>query len=101
VPLTFVAFDVLACGVSVIDSPYFERSALLDELAFDGPAWCTTPQLHGRVRDVLDACAEHDLEGFVAKRIDSPYRPGERSADWLKLKTADWRATHAPQRNRH
>jgi bifunctional non-homologous end joining protein LigD len=101
VPLTFVAFDVLAFGELVIDKPYFERRALLDKLDLDGPAWCTTPQLHGSARHVLDACAEHDLEGIVAKRIDSRYRPGERSMDWLKLKTADWRATHAPRRHRH
>jgi ATP dependent DNA ligase domain len=42
--------------------------------------------------------AEHDVEGIVAKRTDSPYRPGERSSDWLKLKTADWREMHAPRR---
>ena len=26
------------------------------------------------------------LEGLVAKRLDSPYRPGVRSLDWLKIK---------------
>lgn len=30
---------------------------------------------------------KHQLEGIVAKRAGSPYRSGERSADWLK-----WRA---------
>jgi bifunctional non-homologous end joining protein LigD len=54
-------------------------------------------QLHGSVAEVLRVCAEHDVEGIVAKRVDSPYRPGERSADWLKLKTADWRTAHASQ----
>src|SRR5262245_5955853 len=101
VPLTFVAFDVLAFSKPVIDKPYLERRALLAKLALDGPTWCATPQLHGSVRHVLDACAEHDLEGIVAKRVDSRYRPGERSTDWLKLKTADWRTTHAPRRQRH
>ena len=28
------------------------------------------------------------LEGIMAKRADSPYRSGERTADWLKIKTA-------------
>src|SRR5690242_15630013 len=45
VPLTFVAFDVLAFGQPVIDKPYFERRALLERLELDGPAWCMTPQL--------------------------------------------------------
>ena len=46
----------------------------------------------------MEARASLGLEGKVAKRTDSPYRPGVRSDDWLKLKTADWRAVHAPRR---
>jgi bifunctional non-homologous end joining protein LigD len=98
-PLTFVAFDVLAFDGPVIDQPHRHRRALLDDLALNGDAWCTTPQLQGRVVDVLAACPEHDVEGIVAKRVDSAYRPGERSSDWLKLKTADWRTAHASQRH--
>jgi bifunctional non-homologous end joining protein LigD len=30
------------------------------------------------------------LEGFVAKRLASPYQPGVRSRDWLKIKRAGW-----------
>ena len=97
-PLTFVAFDVLAVDEPVIDQPYRKRRALLDALALNGPAWCTAPCLRGSVADVLTACGEHDVEGVVAKRVDSPYRPGERSGDWIKLKTADWRVAHAPRR---
>jgi ATP-dependent DNA ligase len=37
--------------------------------------------------------------GIVAKCVDSAYRLGERSGDWLKLKTADWRTAHALQRH--
>jgi bifunctional non-homologous end joining protein LigD len=99
VPLTFVAFDVLAYDGPVIDEPYRQRRALLDGLALHGPAWCTTPQLHGSVVDVLAACQQHDVEGIVAKRVESSYRPGERSLDWLKVKTADWRVAHAPRRH--
>jgi bifunctional non-homologous end joining protein LigD len=100
VPLTFVAFDVLAFGEPMIDKPYFARRALLDALALDGPAWYTTPQLQGSVLRVLDACAEFGLDGIVAKRLDSPYRPGRRSPDWLKLKAADWSIDHPCRRAR-
>ncbi len=100
VPLTFVAFDVLTFVGPVIDQPYAKRRALLDDLDLHGPAWCAAPQLHGSVADVLRVCAEHDVEGIVAKRVDSPYRPGERSSDWLKLKTADWRTADASHRHR-
>lgn len=30
------------------------------------------------------------LEGFVAKRKASIYRPGVRSPDWRKIKQPDW-----------
>jgi len=99
-PLTFVAFDVLAFDGPVIDQPYCRRRALLEGLALNGPAWCTVPRLRGTVVDSLNACAEHGVEGIVAKRTDSPYRPGQRSGDWLKVKTADWRAEHSARRHR-
>src|SRR6185312_17082960 len=37
-------------------------------------------------RALLAVTSEHGLEGLVAKRLDAPYRPGERSAQWLKIK---------------
>jgi bifunctional non-homologous end joining protein LigD len=35
---------------------------------------------------VLDAARTGGLEGVVAKRADSPYRPGRRSTEWIKVK---------------
>ena len=35
---------------------------------------------------LFDAADQAELEGIVAKRVDSPYRRG-RSRDWLKIKT--------------
>lgn len=101
-PLTFVAFDMLTYNNEpVIGWPYARRRALLDQLALNGEAWCTTPVLHGSVVDVLAACGEQDVEGVVAKRVGSPYRPGERSGDWLKVKTAEWKALHAVRLRDH
>jgi bifunctional non-homologous end joining protein LigD len=37
--------------------------------------------------ELMGTVKKHQLEGIVAKRSGSPYRSGERSADWLK-----WRA---------
>jgi ATP-dependent DNA ligase len=41
---------------------------------------------------VFDGANDMDLEGIVSKRVDSPYRIGRRSRDWMKVKC--WR-THA------
>lgn len=35
---------------------------------------------------LYEAAKALELEGIVAKRLDSPYRSGERTSDWLKLK---------------
>jgi bifunctional non-homologous end joining protein LigD len=96
-PLTFVAFDVLWLDEPVIDRPYRERRTLLESLNLTGPAWCTVPSW-GASANVYAVCAEHGLEGVVAKRLESPYRPGERSRDWVKLKTTEWRDQHAALR---
>jgi bifunctional non-homologous end joining protein LigD len=34
---------------------------------------------------MLAAVRQQDLEGVVAKRLDSPYQPGVRSRDWRKI----------------
>jgi ATP-dependent DNA ligase len=34
---------------------------------------------------LFDAAHERGLEGIVAKRFDSPYRPGQRHPDWLAI----------------
>jgi bifunctional non-homologous end joining protein LigD len=97
--ITFVAFDVLLLGRQDLCSrPYRQRRWLLERLNLSGANWCTIPALSGTPRAMLDACAELDVEGVVAKRVDSPYRPGVRSGDWLKLKTVDWKRGHAPRR---
>ena len=48
-----------------------------------------TVTINGRnFRMACDEGQEQHLEGVVAKRHGSPYRPGRRSRDWVKVKTA-------------
>jgi bifunctional non-homologous end joining protein LigD len=87
-PLVYYAFDLLELdGVPLLDEALVERKEQLREV------------LDGRVRAIrfsesfddgdalLEAAHEQGLEGIVAKRASSPYRPGKRGRDWLKLKT--------------
>ena len=87
IPATYLIFDLLYIdGHSLMDHPYEERRARLDELELDGPAW-RTPDAHpGRGKELLKATAEQGLEGVVAKRLDSIYEPGRRSGAWVKIK---------------
>jgi bifunctional non-homologous end joining protein LigD len=85
-PVTFVAFDILHLDDrSLLRMPYAERRAVLAELDLDGPHWRAPAHHIGDGEAILAAARERRLEGLVAKRLSSPYRPGMRSADWLKL----------------
>ena len=88
--MTYMIFDLLYLdGHITLELPYRERRALLEQLELNGPAW-QTPAYHvGDGRDALAATAEHGLEGVVAKRLDSPYRPGAAHRYWLKVKNVN------------
>jgi bifunctional non-homologous end joining protein LigD len=59
------------------------------------------PSYDATIAEVLDGCTELGLEGVVAKKLDSIYKPGSRSRHWRKVKTAEWRTLHAPLRHEH
>ncbi|PZS35618.1 MAG: DNA ligase [Pseudonocardiales bacterium] len=86
VPVTFLSFDVLRLyGVDLRDRPYAERRATLERLDLHGPSWTVPPAFDdGPATEA--ASLEQGLEGVVAKRVTSTYRPGLRSRDWIKVK---------------
>jgi len=101
-PVTFVAFDVLWLDdASTCQLPYRRRRKLLKSLHVAGGCWQTAPSFDGDPLDVLVACDKLDIEGVVAKRLDSVYQPGKRSAHWIKVKTPAWRERHAARRTSH
>jgi bifunctional non-homologous end joining protein LigD len=86
-PAAFLAFDLLHIdGRATLGLPYAERRRLLEGLALEGPAWQTPRNFIGQTQAVLAATAERDLEGVVAKRLDSRYKPGTRNGAWVKHK---------------
>jgi bifunctional non-homologous end joining protein LigD len=89
-PVDYVIFDLLHLdGHCVRDLPYAERRELLEELGLEGPRWRTPRYRHGGGAGLLEAARRQGLEGIVAKRCDSPYRPGRRSGEWVKERV--WR----------
>jgi bifunctional non-homologous end joining protein LigD len=87
VPVTYVVFDLLYLeGRSLLGLSYEERRAELEELGLDGPAWQTPSYHRGDGAALLALSRERGLEGVIAKRLRSPYAPGRRSRDWLKIK---------------
>jgi bifunctional non-homologous end joining protein LigD len=87
IPVTYLVFDVLRfAGVDLLEVPYAERRALLDELDPPGGRWLVPPAFDDGPA-TRAASREHGLEGVVAKRLAAPYRPGLRSPDWVKVKS--------------
>ena len=88
VPVTYLAFDLLGLnGHAVLDLPYGERRALLDDLNLNGRHWQTPPSFTDEAgADVLAMSRQQHMEGVVAKRLASRYEPGRRSASWIKVK---------------
>jgi bifunctional non-homologous end joining protein LigD len=89
-PAALILFDILADGEDdiLISEPWFERRARLVKRIGKR----TTPQLRvtesseGDGKKMLDEARRQGWEGIIAKRLDSPYEPGTRSRNWLKLK---------------
>jgi bifunctional non-homologous end joining protein LigD len=88
VPVSYLAFDVLWLGDKpLLDLPYVERRELLDGLGLTGGRWQAPPSFIGESgRDVQAVSKQHELEGIMAKRVQSRYEPGRRSQSWLKIK---------------
>jgi bifunctional non-homologous end joining protein LigD len=86
-PVTYMIFDLLyADGRVLFDEPYEARRARLEALGFAGEAWQTPAYHRGDGAALQKASRDQALEGIIAKRLDSPYRPGKRGRDWLKIK---------------
>lgn len=84
VPVTFVAFDLLFDGEELIDRSLAERRERLAALDLN-PPFVVTHGLDDDGEVLWQAAGEHGFEGIVAKRHGSPYQPGVRSPDWLKI----------------
>ena len=86
-PVDFVIFDLLHLdGHRVRDLSYVERRELLLDLGLEGERWRTPRHRLGGGAELLEAARRQGLEGIVAKRCDSPYRPGKRTGDWIKAR---------------
>lgn len=83
-PVALVVFDVLHVGDrSTLALPYDDRRALLTEL---GLAGVQVPPSFSEGAALLASTEEQGLEGVVAKRRGSTYRPGTRTDCWVKIK---------------
>lgn len=85
-PVTYLIFDVLRLyGVDLTARPFAERRATLERLGIAGAHWTVSPQFDDG-EAVARAAEQNGMEGVLAKRLTSIYRPGQRTAEWVKVK---------------
>jgi DNA ligase D-like protein (predicted ligase)/DNA ligase D-like protein (predicted polymerase)/DNA ligase D-like protein (predicted 3'-phosphoesterase) len=84
--IEFRAFDLLYLdGRSLLRAKYRDRRKLLETLAASGGL--NVPDLlPGDGAEALDYSRKRQWEGVIAKKRDSTYQPGRRSASWVKDK---------------
>ncbi len=87
VPVSFFLFDALASGEGGATAlPLSERRRLLEERTRGAIPAIVLPPVADDVAAALATARALGLEGVVVKDPRAPYRPGQRSEAWLKVK---------------
>ena len=88
VPVSYLVFDVLQVGDRDLRGvPLIERKRLLSEIVKGRGLVRYVDHLEANGTALFAFCREQHLEGVVAKKKNSPYRPGpKRGDDWVKIK---------------
>ncbi len=85
-PAVCYVFDCLYLdGRSIVNEPLVRRRAWMeDAIKRDTPYRVSEAVAEGA--ELFQAAVNMGLEGIMAKERNSPYRPGTRSSQWLKIK---------------
>jgi ATP-dependent DNA ligase len=84
----FVAIDLLELdGTLLHDVPYQERHRLLESVVDENVRVRVTPAVRVPVEHWLHAWRVSGFTHYVAKQVNSRYRPGEPSDEWLEIPT--------------
>lgn len=86
-PVTFVVFDILYLkNATVMDATLDERKILLQNTVIEGEGLAISRTVEGEGKRFFNLTRERGLEGLIAKRKKSIYRPGIRTKDWYIIK---------------
>jgi len=85
--LVYYVFDLLWLnGRNLMELPLRLRRECLRQLIPGSGIIRISESFASTMPEFLAAAREMGLEGIMAKRADSPYRPGDRGRDWIKIK---------------
>jgi len=86
-PLHYYVFDLLELnGKKLYNVPLIERKKLLAETLKKNEVIKYSDHIEESGEDFFEVIKQRNLEGIMAKKKNSEYYPGKRSADWLKIK---------------
>jgi bifunctional non-homologous end joining protein LigD len=86
-PIVYHVFDLLQDGEkNLCKLPLVERKERLKELLPEDDLIQYSDHIDGQGKEFFRALVKKDMEGMMAKRKDSAYLPGQRTASWLKVK---------------
>lgn len=85
-PVQLMLYDILYLGEPVVQLPYTARRDLLDDLGLAGPGISVPAAWPALAAQALQHSLAEGFDGVVAKRLTSPYLPGRRTRDWIKIK---------------
>jgi bifunctional non-homologous end joining protein LigD len=84
----YYVFDVLCSeGQDFTSQPVLKRREQLAEIISPVDGIQVGNWIPIRGKDLFRLAKEKGFEGIVAKRMASAYQPGQRSKDWLKIKS--------------
>lgn len=84
-PVVFIAFDILYENKSLLDYKLIKRKEMLDKYE-DNKAMIKSKYILKNGVNLFKKIKKLDMEGIVAKRLDSKYLINERSTNWIKIK---------------
>jgi bifunctional non-homologous end joining protein LigD len=86
-PTLYYVFDVLWHeGEDLTGKPILERRSVLERILKPAAGIQLGRYVEDEGKALFKLTKEKGMEGIIAKRKDSVYRPGKRTSDWLKIK---------------
>src|SRR5262249_43629470 len=86
-PTLYYVFDLLSYnGADLTGKPILGRRSVLERIIKPAAGIQLGQYVEGEGKALFELTKEKGMEGIIAKRKDSIYRPGKRTTDWLKIK---------------
>lgn len=84
-PAVFICFDILYNGKDLTNTPLIKRKHILDKFK-ENEVFQKTKFFLEKGKELFKFIKKENLEGIVAKEINSKYYFGKRESVWLKIK---------------